>query len=322
MAIKTNTYTTFSAKGIREDLSNVISNISPEDTVFMSNIGSDSCSNTYFEWQQDALDAVDTTNAYVEGDDIDSAGLQAATPTTRVGNYVQISRKSALVSGTLEAVDKAGRKREMALQMSKRSAELKRDMEAIMLSNQAAAAGNSTTARKTGSLLAFIKTNVSAGTGGANPSYTSKPDATRTDGTQRAFSETLLKSALQSVWSAGGTPKICQMGPVNKQKASAFTGIAQIRYNTPANKPSQIVGSADIYVSDFGRVEFVTSRFQRERDVFILDPDMCKTTFLRPFHQVELAKTGDAEKRVIQAEWGLKVVNEAGIGLVADLTTT
>lgn len=325
MAIKTNTYTSFSAKGIREDLSNVISNISPEDTVFMSNIGTDSCNNTYFEWQQDALDAVDTSNAYVEGDDIDSAGLQAATPTTRIGNYVQISRKSALVSGTLEAVDKAGRKREMALQMSKRSAELKRDMESIMLANQAAAAGSSSTPRKTGSLLAFIKTNTDKSTGataGVDPSYTSKPDATRTDGTQRAFTETLLKTVIQKVWAAGGSPKIAQMGPVNKQKASAFAGIAQIRYNTPANKPSQIVGSADVYVSDFGRIEFVTSRFQRERDVFVLDPDMCKVTYLRPFHQVELAKTGDAEKRVIQAEWGLKVINEAGIGLVADLTTS
>lgn len=328
MAIKTNTFLSFSAKGIREDLSDVISRITPEDTPFMSNVGKDSCSNTYFEWQQDSLDSVDTANAQLEGADIDSEGLQAATATVRVGNYVQISRKSALVSGTLDAVDKAGRKKEMAYQMSKRSAELKRDMESICLANQACVGGNSTTARKTGSLLAWLKTNTDFATGGspnsgADPSYTTKPDATRTDDSSpRAFTETILKSVIQQVWASGGDPKIVMVGPVNKQKASAFAGIAQQRHMAPGASPTTIVGAADVYVSDFGNVTFLANRYQRERDAFVLDPSMIKITYLRPFHQVELAKTGDAEKRVIQAEWGLKVVNEAGLGAAYDLTTS
>jgi hypothetical protein len=325
MAIKTNTYTTYSVKGMREDLSDIISNISPEDTVFMSNVGKTDVKNTYFEWQQDALASVDTANAQLEGDDVDSGTLQAATATTRIGNYVQISRKTAIVSGTMEATDRAGRNKEMAYQMSKRSAELKRDMESIALSNQAAVAGNTTTARKTGSLLAFLKTNVNSqsGNGGADPSYTTVPNDTRDDdGTPVAFTETILKNVIQQVWASGGTPKIVQMGPVNKQKASAFTGIASQRFNVQGAKPSTIIGSADIYVSDFGNVSFVCSRFQRERDVFVLDPEYIKFAYLRPFHQVQLAKTGDAEKRVIQVEWGLQVVNEAALGLAADLTTS
>ena len=323
MSIATNTYVSYSAKGVREDLSDVISNISPEDTVFMSNIGKDSCENTFFEWQQDALASVNTGNAYVEGDDVDTVGLESSTATTRVGNYVQISRKSAIVSGTHEAIKRAGRKREMAYQMAKRSAELKRDMESICLSNQACVAGNSSTARKTGTLLAWLKTNVSDGGGAAaDPSYTTKPDATRTDGTQRAFTETILKDVIQQVWASGGTPKIVQVGPVNKQKASAFAGIASQRFNAQGAKPSTIIGAADVYVSDFGNVTFVASRFQRERDAFVLDPEYIKMTYLRPFQQYDLAKTGDAEKKVIQAEWGLKVVNEAALGLAADLTTS
>jgi hypothetical protein len=326
MSQTANTFDTFAAKGIRESLSNVIYNISPEETPFMSNIGRENVKNTYFEWQTDSLAAASTTNAQVEGDDVSSYDSTAAT--VRIGNYTQVSRKTVLISGTLESVDKAGRRSELAYQLAKRSAELKRDMESIMLTNQAAAAGSagvSTALRKTGSLLAFLKSNTDKGTTGADPSYTTQPNATRTDATDanlRTFSETILKSVIQKVWAAGGTPKILMVGPVNKQRVSGFAGIAEIRREVTGNKPGVIIGAADVYVSDFGAVSVVPNRFQRERDAFVLDPEYASVAYLRPFQTVELAKTGDAEKRMIVVEWGLKVNTEAAHGLAADLTTT
>lgn len=326
MSQTANTYDSFSAKGIRESLSNVIYNISPEETPFMSNIGRENVKNTYFEWQTDSLAAASTTNAQIEGDDVSAYDSTAAT--SRIGNYTQVSRKTLILSGTLESVDKAGRRSELAYQLAKRSAELKRDMESIMLTNQAAAAGSagvSTALRKTGSLLAFLKTNTNKGSSGADPSYTTSPNATRTDALaadQRTFTEVILKDVIQQVWTEGGTPKILMVGPVNKQRVSGFSGIAQIRVDAPARGQARIIAAADIYQSDFGAVSVVPNRFQRERDAFVLDPEYASVAFLRPFQTVELAKTGDAEKRMIVVEWGLKVNQEAAHGLAADLTTT
>ena len=323
MAAITNTYTRFDAKGVREDLSNVIYQISPEDTPFMSNIGKENVRNTFYEWQTDDLAAASTTNSQIEGDDITS--FTAATPTVRLGNYTQISRKDVIISGTLESVDKAGRRSELSYQLAKRSAEIKRDMESTMLANQAAAAGSTSAARKTGALLAFLKTNTNKGTGGGDPSYTSIPDAARTDATAgnlRSFSEVLLKDVIQKVWVEGGKPSIVMAGPINKQNLSRMAGIAGQRFNATGAKPSTIIGAADIYVSDFGNVSIVANRFQRERDVFVLDPEYASVAYLRPFQTVELAKTGDAEKRMLVVEWGLKVMNEKAHGAVYDLNST
>lgn len=323
MAAITNTYTRFDAKGVREDLSNVIYQISPEETPFMSNVGRENVKNTYYEWQVDELAAAVTTNAQIEGDDITS--FTAATPTTRLGNYTQISRKDVIISGTLESVDKAGRRSELTYQMAKKSAELKRDMEATILANQAAAAGSTSSARASGALLAFLKTNTSKGTGGGDPSYTTTPTAARTDATAgalRSFSETLLKDVIQKVWTEGGSPSMVMAGPVNKQNLSKMAGIASQRFNATGAKPSTIIGAADIYVSDFGNVTIVPNRFQRERDVFVLDPQYASVAYLRPFQTVELAKTGDAEKRMLLVEWGLKVNAEKAHGVIADLNST
>ena len=326
MSQTANTFDTFAAKGIRESLSNVIYNISPEETPFMSNIGRENVKNTYFEWQTDSLAAASTTNAQIEGDDVSS--FDSTSATTRVGNYTQISNKTVLISGTLEAVDKAGRRSELAYQLAKRSAEIKRDMESTMLANQAASAGSagvSTALRKTGSLLAFLKTNTDKGTGGADPVYTSSPNATRTDATAanlRTFTEAILKTVIQKVWASGGSPKLLMVGPVNKARVSSFAGIAEIRREVTGNRQATIIGAADVYVSDFGSVSVVPNRFQRERDAFVLDPEYASVAFLRPFQTVELAKTGDAEKRLITVEYGLKVNTEAAHGLAADLTTT
>jgi hypothetical protein len=318
MAIVANTFLTYNAKGIREDLANVIYSISPETTPFVSNVGKGSISNTAFDWQTDALAAAGA-NAALEGDDTTFA---AVTPTVRLQNYAQISNKNVIISGTEEKVNKAGRKSELAYQIARRGAELKRDIEFIALNGQAAVAGNSTTARTTGSLPAFLKTNTNKAGDGVDPVYTTIPDDARTDGTQRDFSEVILKDVIQQVWTEGGMPKILLVGPVNKQKASAFTGIAAQRYNAEGAKASTIVAAADIYVSDFGNVSIVASRFQRERDAFVVDPEYASIDYLRPMQTIDLARTGDAEKRLMLCEWGVRIHTEKAHGIAADLTTS
>jgi hypothetical protein len=320
MSIVTNTFTTFDAKGIREDLSNIITNIAPEETPYMSNIGRESVSNSLFEWQTDTLAAA-AANKQIEGDDV--ASFDAVTATVRLQNYAQISRKTIILSATEEVVNKAGRRSELAYQIAKRSAELKRDQEFSMLNGAVAAAGNTSTARGTASLGAFVKTNVDMQTNGVNPSYTTLPNSARTDGNVRTFTETILKNVIQQVWTSGGTPKILMTGPVNKQRVSGFSGIASSRYNiNGGDKPATLIGAVDIYVSDFGQVSVIANRFQRERDAWIIDPEYAKMTVLRPYQQVELAKTGDAEKRMLLVEWGHKVLAENAHGLAADLVTS
>jgi hypothetical protein len=320
MAIVANTFTTYSAKGIREDLSNVITNISPEETPYMSNIGRENVSNSLYEWQTDVLAAA-AANAQLEGDDVTS--FDSVTATVRLQNYAQISRKTIVLSATEETVNKAGRRSELAYQIAKRGSELKRDQEFSMLNSAVAAAGSTTVARATAALQSFIKTNVDMQTNGANPSYTTLPSSARTDGNVRTFTETILKNVIQQVWTSGGSPKILMTGPVNKQRVSGFSGIASSRFNIDGGaRPATIVGAADVYVSDFGNVQVVPNRFQRERDAFVIDPDYAKMTVLRPYQQVELAKTGDAEKRMLIVEWGHKVLAENAHGIAADLITS
>jgi hypothetical protein len=320
MTIVTNTFTTFDAKGIREDLSNIITNIAPEETPYMSNIGRESVSNSLFEWQTDTLAAA-AANKQLEGDDV--ASFDAVTATVRMQNYAQISRKTIVLSATEEVVNKAGRRSELAYQIAKRGSELKRDQEFSMLNGAVAAAGSTSVARGTASLGAFIKTNVDMQTNGTNPSYTTLPNSARTDGNVRTFTETILKNVIQQVWAAGGTPKILMTGPINKQRVSGFAGIASSRFNIDGgNRPATIIGAADVYVSDFGNVQVVPNRFQRERDAWVIDPEYAKMTTLRPYQQIELAKTGDAEKRMLIVEWGHKVLAENAHGLAADLITS
>lgn len=319
MTIITNTFQTFQAKGIREDLSNVISNIAPEETPFQSNIGKGSVKNTFFEWQVDDLAAVDLNNAQIEGDDV--ASYDAVVPTVRLGNYAQITRKTIIIADTMEAVDKAGRRSEIAYQVAKKAAEMKRDHEGIMLANQGAVAGSTSAARKTAALGAFLKTNTSFGTDGEDPVYTNIPTDARTDGTQRAFTEALLKDVIQQVWREGGNLDMLMVGPVNKQRASTFAGISAQRTET-GMKAATIIGAADVYLSDFGKLSIVPNRFQRERDAWLVDTDYASMEMLRPYQVKDLAKTGDATKKLLIAEWGLKVLNEKAHGIVADLTTT
>ena len=308
------TFTAHTAIGQREDLTDIIYDISPTETPFMSSIGKTKATSVYHEWQTDSLAAATTANAAIEGADATSATLS---PTVRLGNYTQIIQKTVQVSGTLDTVNKAGRKSEKAYQLAKASAELKRDLETILLANQGRSAGSSTIARKLGSILSWIKTNSDVGSGGSDPATIGV--STRTDGTQRTFTEALLKTVVSEVYVSGGSPKILMVGAAGKQKVSSFAGIAAQRYMAPGNTPTTIIGAADVYMSDFGTMSVVPNRFMRTRDALILDPEYAALAYLRPFQTNDLAKTGDSENTQLLAEVTLEVKNEAAHGIVADL---
>ena len=308
------TFTAHSAIGQREDLTDVIYNISPTETPLLNTLARAKATAVYHEWQTDSLAAATTANAAVEGADATSATLS---PTTRLGNYTQIVQKTIQVSGTLETVNKAGRKSEKAYQLARASSELKRDIETILCANQGRSAGSSSTARTMGSMLSWLKTNVDKASNGADP--TTIGVSTRSDGTARTFTETLLKTVIAEVYDSGGAPKILMVGTSGKQKVSSFAGIAAQRYMAPADAPTTIIGAADVYLSDFGSVSVVPNRFMRSRDAFVLDPEYAAVAYLRPFATNELARAGDSDKTQILAELTLEMRNEAAHGLVADL---
>jgi len=326
MPIATGTYLTYSAKGIREELADVIYQISPEETPFLNNIGRGSCSNTYFEWQTDVL-ASAGENAVVEGNE---AAFAAPAATKRRGNYAQIATKTALVSGTLDAVSKAGRKAELAYQLSQRGAELKLDVEYALVRNQAAVGGDSSTARKTAGFESFLRTNVSrgpgSGTAGANPTLSGTtegfPNAAPTDANAtRAFDETILKAVVKSIYESGGNAKILMVGPGQKQVVSGFVGLSANRNQVNSGASAvTIVGAADAYLSDFGLLTVVPNRVQRNRTALFFNPEGIQVKYLRPFQTLDIAKTGDAEKKLMLVEFGLHVGNEAAHGVAADLT--
>ena len=317
MAIVTNTFTSHDGVGIRESLADVIANISPEEVPFQSNVGSENVANTYFEWQTDSLASTSTTGV-IDGDDVSS--FDSTSATTRVGNYTHIRRRTTIVADNFSALDTAGRNDELSYQIAKRGKELKRDIEAVLTANNAQVAGDSSTARETGGLGAWIASNASAGAGGALA--TGNGTTARTDGTQRDFTETMLKDAMQQAFVSGGQPSILMVGPHNKTVVSGFAGIAAQRYQAPSDAPTTIIGAADVYLSDFGSLTCVANRFSPERSAYLLDPEYASVCYLRPIQNVELSKTGDAEKSMVIAEFGLKVTNEAAHAVVADLNVS
>ena len=312
------TFQTYTAIGIREDLTDVIYNISPTETPFMSSIGKTKATATYHEWQLDSLAAA-AANAAVEGA---TASDITVTPTTRVGNRTQISEKTIKISGTMEAVNKAGRKSEKAYQLAKVSSELKRDMEKALLNNTVASAGNATTARTLGGLQTWLSSNY---VGGTNGTAGSLGTTARVSGTDAAFTETMLKNAVKSAYTNGGTPTILMTTPTQKVNVSAFTGVAAQRYMAPSNKATTIIGAADIYLSDFGTLSVVPNRFftadagDSGEVAFVLDPEMAAVAYLRPFQTNELAKSGDADVTQLLVEYTLEVRNQAAHAIIADL---
>lgn len=322
MAVTTNTIQTFDRKGLRENLTNLISNLSPTDTPFYSNAGRGKCTAVLHEWQTQALASAATNNAKVQGDDWTAFGARAAT--VRVGNYTQIAGKNVRVSGTAEAVNAAGRDDEMDYQMMLVAKEIKRDIETGILSaNAAGSAGNASTAAVAAGPLAWVKTNVDYyTTDGGNPAWTSGvPSAVRTDGgTLRAFTETNLKAVLKLGFDNGANFSTLMVGGFNKGAVSAFSGVATKTFYTDQAGPTKIIGSADVYVGNFGNVAVVPNRFQRERDAWLVDFDMVSFPFLRPFFTQDLP-SGDYRAKALLCEYTLQVKNELGLGLVADLTT-
>jgi hypothetical protein len=313
--------TTYNTTGIREDLADIIYNISPTETPFMSGVGKNKATNTSHQWQTDSLGAV-AANAKAEGASISYATLSSSTKLT---NYTQISSKAVQVSATDDAVNLAGRNTELAYQVAKAAKELKRDMENALLSNTAAAAGTSGSPTRTlGGVQTWISTNVDAGTGGSGAGG----GAARTDGTQRAFTETLLRSTLKTTWDSGGNPNVIMLNGFNKQKLSFFTGGAT-RFDKAEDK--RLMTSIDVYESDFGSMQVIPNRWirktnataaKRGQDVLLLDTDFWAVSFLRDFKLQNPAQTADADQRFLVVEYTLEAKNEASSGMVTDVTTS
>ena len=316
MAAPTNTLITNNAVGNRESLHDIITILNKDETPFQTAIGSGSAEATYEEWQLDSLGNPDTSNAQLEGDDTTAA---AVVPTARVGNRTQILKKPFTISTTQEVVKKAGRDSEISYQTALAGRRIKMDFEAILSQNQASNAQAGATPRRLGGFESWIATNVSRGAGGSSGGFTSGNTVAPTDGTQRASSEALLKGVIRSAWTAGGKPTILLMGGTQKQAFSAFTGIAT-QYQEPKGKAATVIGAVDRYVSDFGTLSAVASRYMRGREIAVVDPALWRVLWLRKWKKEELAKTGDARKFHVIGEATLESRNEAGNGIIADLS--
>lgn len=321
MAVPASAFQTFSSVGNREDLEDVIYSISPVETPFMTMASRSECTATYHEWQTDALSAA-AANRQIEGDD---AANGTSTPTVRVGNYVQTSSKYAVVTDLQNKINKAGRGNEMSYQIAKRLGELKRDMEMALTNNQASSAGGVGTARSLGSVeswLATNKTSLGTGTAQTTPGFAAGVVAAPTDSTVTgAFTVASLKTIIAACWTAGGNPGIIMVGGSQKQVVSGFAGIATIyREAGSTAKGTAIVGAADLYVSDFGEHRVVPNRFSRNRTALVLDMDYWGVAYLQKVQQKEIARTGSAEKRLIDVAFTLVSKNEGASGKITDLS--
>ena len=326
MAQAVNTFETYDAVGNREELADKIWNISPHETPFTSLIGSKSIDSIHPEWQIDTLETPSTSNNQAEGNDW---SYDAVTPTTRVGNYAQISEKTLNISNTQDQTSKAGRKSEVAYQLAKKGIALKTDMEVTMLSNQAASAGsgNGATNRTAAGFRAWLTTNDSLGSGGSSGSFSAGIQGAATNGTQRAFTKAILDEVILSTYNAGGDANVFMCSPYVKTVFSRILDDADVVPLRKEVKSGQatIVAAADAYLSDFGLVTVVVNRQMARvgaavaRNAFLIDPKMVKKGIFRDIEMHKPAKTGDAEKRVLNVEYTLIVNNEAAHGVAADL---
>ena len=315
MAQPSNTFAPNDMKGIRESLSDIIHDIRPVETPFMSSVERVDVSNTTHEWQVDSLAAA-SNNAVIEGDD---ASTDASSATSREKNFTQISDKVARVSGTGRSVNTAGRADELDYQMLKRGRELRRDMETVLMDNQARVTGNDSTARQMAGVPAWLATNVDKASDGTNP--TGDGSDSRIDGTARAFTEDQLKTVLKDVFDEGGMPDTLMVGPFNRQVASTFL---DNRTAFQKAEDEALHATFNVYESDFGELRIVPNRFQRGQDAFVLEMEKWAVGFLpgRDMATVDLAKTGDTDRRQIISEYTLEARNEKANGIIADLTTS
>jgi len=321
MGIVTNTYETYSTIGIREDLSGIIANIDPTDTPFVDACDTMVATGTKFEWQTDSLDS-EGLNAVEEGH---TTTFPAQAYTVRAYNSAQISEKSVSVSGTLDAVSKAGRATEIAYQMVRKSRSLKRDVEFTALSDQILDwNGPSETARTTSGYANWIAANsYSAGDSPGAPSNVASagtPTDQRTDATNnRALTENLLLANIQACWTLGGNIDLILPGPYNKRQISSFSGNSS-RFDR--GEDGVLRSSIDIYISDFGSHTIRPSRFQSANDVMVIDTSLISLAYLRPYASEELAKIGDSTQWLLNVEWGFCMKNYKGCGIIADCTSS
>ena len=318
MAQPSNTFDSYDAVGIREDLRDVIYNISPEETPFLSACKKSKATNTYHEWQTDSLRS-SAANAHIEGD---ATTAEARTATTRLGNYTQIFKNAVVVADTDEGINKAGRAKEIAYQTMKMAKEQKLDIEKALFDNNARAAGNSTTARELAGLPSWIVTNIDEA-GDATVATGDGTDA-RTDGTAAAFSQTRFDGVMQSIWESGGKASSVYLSAFQMNKALAFTGMNNQRSTIGAavGGNNAVVNAMDVYVTPWGTVNFIPSRENRSADVFIVQDDMFEVAELRPMKNTQLAKNGDNTTRQIVCELTLVSKNEKASGAVYDNTTS
>lgn len=332
MAVPTNAVQTFAMVGIREQLSDVISNISPTETPFYSLCRKGTTKSRNPEWLKDSLRNASPTNAAVEGDDV--TGDAVGHP-SRLKNYVQLFDETVIVSDTARAVETAGRQDELKYQVAKAGRALKRDVEMRICGNYASVAGNASTAGQLAGFEAWITTNTSRGATGANGGYNSGTGlcAAATDGTDRTYAEALLKTVIKSAWDNGGEPSTIMMSGGKKQTASTFTGIASQTNEINGQNRVIVYGATDVYKSDFGQHKFVPNRFvgagtgrtptnglYSGDSALVVTPNTWEVRFLQPWSVTPLARTGHAEKRLLKAELTLVSLEEAANGVVADLT--
>jgi hypothetical protein len=316
MAQPTNTLDSYDVRGIREDLSDVIYDISPEETPFYTACAKAKASNTLHEWQTDALRS-SGDNAHIEGDDTIA---EARSATVRLNNRTQIFKNSVVIPGTDQGLNKAGRAREMAYQVLKIAKEQKLDIEKAMFANQAKVAGDSSTARRMAGVPSWLTTNTNfqSGSSGADPTGDGS-NARTDDGTPTAFSQTKFDAVMQAIWVAGGKPDSVYLSAFQMNLALGFTGNNNQRSNITA-EAEKVIKHMSVYVTPWGTVEFKPTRENRARDVFIMQDDMWAVGVLRATKNEELAKTGDNEKRQVVTELTLVCRNEKSSGGIFDNT--
>lgn len=316
------TYLVGSAGGIREDLEDTIWDLFPEDTWALTNLDKVTATNTFHEWLADTPAAA-AANLQLEGDDASFADI---TPAVRYGNYCQISRKTFLISGSLETVKKAGRRSEVARQKMKKMIELKRDMEFALTRNQIGTAGGAGTARSSAGMEAWIGGTFSATTTVTNVVATTStsshvstavtsgaPGTAIVDGTNSfAMTEGKLQIALEAAWTDGGASSTILVSPTQKKVIDAFSGITTRFSEVRPGAQASIVGAANIYVSDFGNHTVVLHRYMRTNVALCLDPSLWAVGFLRRPFTEQLAKTGDGTKHQMLAEFCLVSRNWQG----------
>jgi hypothetical protein len=320
MTAPTNTVTTLVTIGQREDLRDKIWRVAPEETPFLTTIGKGDANARYTEWQTETLATPVATNAQLEGDDYTAA---AGNFTTRLGNFCMISAAAYTVSRTADKVRTAGRPNETNRLKTIRMLEVRRDQEMRAIGNYASVNESGATTRKYAGALACLTSNDSRGAGGSDGGFSAGVVAAATNGTQRTFTESLVKTCMSNLFTSRGMGKnnyIAFMGGPHKQQFSSFTGIAAIRKDAPGRGMASIIGAADTYTSDFGEITLFPHPYGLTRDCFICDPDYWEYASLDEAGNEELGRTGDARKWLITVEGSIVFKNEKASAVIADLT--